>query len=164
MISQPPIQLITHSPVCKRSILLTIAYNSTTNEYPSPFPTLRILSPEKGMKWNIESGTISASFGNGPLNRTNISDSWIRVCVFNRILHESCSRAETNILNNTGKLKSDIYIGVARNGWIFPWKIHDGTRYTVSFHPSIWIRDDIPLCSGTDRIFKRSLNRLTVAW
>lgn len=61
------------------------------------------------MKWNIESGTISASFGNGPLNRTNISDSWIRVCVFNRILHESCSRAETNILNNTGKLKSDIY-------------------------------------------------------
>lgn len=111
MISQPPIQLITHSPVCKRSILLTIAYNSRTNEYPSPFPTLRILSPEKGapMKWNIESGTISASFGNGPLNRTNISDSWIRVCVFNRILHESCSRAETNILNNTGKLKSDIY-------------------------------------------------------
>lgn len=75
MISQPPIQLITHSPVCKRSILLTIA--STTNEYPSPLPTLRILSPEKGapMKWNIESGTISASFGNGPLNRTNISDS-----------------------------------------------------------------------------------------
>lgn len=84
------------------------------------------------------------------------------VCVFNRILHESCSRAETNILNNTGKLKSDIY----RRGekWMdFPV---ENPRWN-SIHsvvPGIWIRDDIPLCSGTDRIFKRSLNRLTVAW
>lgn len=44
----------------------------------------------------------------------------------------------------------------------FPVKIHDGIRYTVSLQVP-WLRYDIPLCSGTDRIFKRSLNRLTVA-
>lgn len=112
MISQPPIQLITHSPVCKRSILLTIAYNSRTNEYPSPFPTLRILSPEKGApRWN----------GTSKVERLVPVLAMVRLIGLISLIVEYvcvsstgyCTRVaavqKSNILNNTGKLKSDIY-------------------------------------------------------